>query len=70
MKHSIEVDGEDVSRAVRSATVYLDAGQPSEVTLDLALPVIEVLGAEAAIQVNDCARELLIKAGWTPPVEE
>lgn len=67
LRHAVEVDGVDVSKAITSATVWLNATEPASVSLEVSLPVLEILGAEAEVIVSGDARDLLIAAGWTPP---
>ena len=64
--HTVTVDGRDLSAAVATATVYLSGNAPAEATLEVSLPIIDVV-AQATVHVSDEARELLVAAGWTPP---
>lgn len=70
----VKLDGEDISKAIRSLSINAEAGQIPEVELQLAVFEIEVGGppelgmAETKIRIFDETVELLKRLGWTPPV--
>jgi hypothetical protein len=69
-RHSLIVDGVDLSHGVRSAELTLASGELPTLVLD---PVIVSLdGAEleqARVVVTDHAAAALVALGWTPPEE-
>jgi len=67
---SIEINGTDVSRAVRGLTLTMKVGRLPTVVLEV--PVLQGLSAEAGevdVRIPDETRELLLKLGWTAPEE-
>jgi hypothetical protein len=69
-KCSAEVDGHDISRAVRALRVEYHAGAVLPL-LELDLIVDEtVVDGEFLVVLRPGTREALIALGWTPPTEE
>lgn len=70
VRHSLIVDGIDLSKGVRSAELTLASGELPMLVVD---PIIMNLdGAElehARVVVTDQAAEALVALGWTPPEE-
>lgn len=70
-EQNVKLDGEDISKAVRSLSFKVTAGEVPEVSLQLAAFEIEADGgSEARIHVTEETVELLKRFGWHPPVEE
>lgn len=66
----IEVDGHDISTAVRGVDVRLRAGELPIVDLDLVVHEVQRLEmAEAEVVIDSDVRDALITLGWTPPKE-
>lgn len=66
----IEVDGHDISTAVRGVDVRMRAGELPIVDLDLMVYEVKRLDmAEAEVVIDSDVRDALIKLGWTPPKE-
>lgn len=64
----VELDGQDISNAVRGLYVDMRAGHVPQVTLDLVVIDVTELGAERAqVLIDPSTRELLRAAGWMPP---
>lgn len=64
----VTLDGEDISHLVRAISIDTAAGDPSSVTLELAVSEIET-AAETKIRIAAGTEDLLVRLGWTPPVE-
>jgi hypothetical protein len=68
MRHTLIVDGIDLSRGVRSARLTLATGELPTLVVD---PIIFNLdGADlgsARVLVSDQAAAALVALGWTPP---
>lgn len=66
----VELDGHDITDAIRGTAITMDAAGPPLVTLRL--NVVELDGIDskdAQVFITDDTREALIKLGWTPPGE-
>jgi hypothetical protein len=64
------LNGEEIQNAVQGLWIRGEPGQPFDV--ELSIPVFEFFrfeSVEADVHVEDSARDLLIKLGWTPPKE-
>lgn len=68
-KQIAELDGEDVSTAVRSVTFTADVNDVPQVTLELVVVEIDAHTDDARIHVGEESALLLKKLGWTPPEE-
>ena len=67
---TIELDGTDLSHAVRRIDVSAQPGNLTQVTLDLGVVEVQRLDAEKAdVLIPDDAKDALIALGWTPPQE-
>ena len=69
-RHTLIVDGIDLSRGVRAATLELASGELPTLTIDpiiFELDETEVQGAR--VLVTDHAAKALTALGWTPPEE-
>lgn len=65
---TVEVDGVDISHAVRGAQVSIEAGSLPTVTLDVRIFRVGELGLENSyIEVPDDVADLMKAIGWTPP---
>lgn len=72
---TVELDGTDIARSVRSVEFRADSMGDIETTLGLCVDEIEItqLGsAEAEVLVNlpDSVIDALIQLGWTPPAND
>lgn len=67
----VEVDGNDISKALRGLTVRLGAGHLPEVELDLSVIDVTDFGMpEVMVHIPEAVHDALVKLGWTPPPEE
>lgn len=63
---TVEIDGQDVSDAVRGFTLDGKAGHRHQLVLDLLVDVGEVSG-KAHVHIPPATAALLVDLGWTPP---
>jgi hypothetical protein len=65
----IELDGTDVSNAVKGLTLTMKPGQLPTAVLEI--PVVDLSSepGEANVHISDATRDLLVQIGWTPPTE-
>jgi hypothetical protein len=63
----IELDGQDISKYVRSVTVTATAGEFTKASLDLSPVAVRVQGKEIQTVVSSELEEILEALGWTPP---
>lgn len=65
----VKLDGEDISKQVRSLSITATAGQLPAVVLDLLVFEIDSEAEEGVseIQVTQGTADLLLRFGWTPP---
>lgn len=68
----VDLDGQDISRALRGVTIRCAANERPSVDLDLKLDAIEVTrlavrDPEILLSLSDDVRDALIALGWTPP---
>lgn len=63
------LDGEDISKQVRSISITADAGQLPAVVLELMVIEVDsdVPGSVPEIRVAQGTADLLQRFGWTPP---
>lgn len=67
----IEIDGVDISNAIRSFTLTHGYGQHPVLELELALIDVTTLDApEAEYLLTSATRDALLAMGWTPPAAE
>ena len=66
----VELDGEDISDAVRALSVEMDATSPAVVMIAPLVQDLSVELDEPQIYLSPAARHLLIKLGWVPPEPE
>lgn len=68
IRHTLIVDGVDLSRGLRGATLALNANELPTITVE---PIIfnldEVDLDEARVVVSEHAAAALVALGWTPP---
>lgn len=64
---TVELDGVDVSRAIRGVRIDATATELPQVTLDLAVFEIEVDAENSRVHVSDEAAALLVELGWQRP---
>lgn len=70
VRHSLIVDGIDLSKGVRSATLTLASGELP--TLEVDPVIVDLDGTDiehARVIVTDQAAKALVTLGWTPPEE-
>lgn len=63
---TIEIDGQDVSDAIRGFTLTSQVGNRHQLTLDLLIDTGEADG-EVQAHIPDATAALLRSLGWTPP---
>nr|WP_024067041.1 hypothetical protein [Streptomyces sp. F2]AHC28120.1 hypothetical protein pFP3.18c [Streptomyces sp. F2] len=63
---TVEVDGHDISPAVRGLTLSAKAGHLPRLVLDLLVFTGEIDG-EAQVHIPDDTAATLVALGWTPP---
>lgn len=63
---TINVDGVDITRAVRSITVESEPCRPPQLNLELTITEVEIDGGFHVV-IPDRLREALVALGWTPP---
>ena len=66
-RQGVELDGEDISNAVKSIDFTMDAARPADINLHLAVFEMEIDADESTVHIADATRDLLIWAGWRPP---
>lgn len=66
---TVELDGEDISRAVRSVGIDAEAGGLPAIRLELAVFELETAVGESEIHLAPGTEDLLKRLGWTPPEE-
>jgi hypothetical protein len=68
----IEIDGHDISKAVRRVTLDIPANaDPPELRIELAHVEYQPIDmTDAKVVITEPSREALIALGWTPPAEE
>lgn len=67
----VEVDGHDISKAVRSVIIELEAGNRPRVELDVAAFFVDVFELEdPRILISGDVSAALVRLGWTPPADE
>jgi hypothetical protein len=64
------LNGEEVQNAIQGLWIRGEPGQPFDVELNVAVfETFRFESDESDVHVDDKARDLLIKLGWTPPKE-
>lgn len=67
-KHTVVLNGIDLSRGLQGISLELLPGQPARVVLDpLVIELDEVGLDKPSVYVSDHAAKLLTALGWTPP---
>ena len=66
-KQGVELDGEDISRAIRGINFSMEAGHLASVQLDLLVVEMDADSENAHVWMPDETRDLLIWFGWRPP---
>jgi hypothetical protein len=66
----VELDGHDIARALVGMTVRLTGDPVASVTLDVIAEALPAELGEVKAYLPDATKELLVRLGWTPPVEE
>lgn len=64
----VKVDGVDISHSVRGLTLEASVNALPRVTLELSVIDATTVGGDCEILIASETRELLLRAGWTPPV--
>jgi hypothetical protein len=72
---SVEIDGVDLSHAVRGFGVVSDAGSIPKITLDLSVSEVEItsLGephGTILVNLSDAVVNMLLAFGWQPPADD
>lgn len=68
--HVVELDGVDISRVLIGLSLKVRAGDMPSVLLDVIAEEIPTELDEVRAYLPDATKELLVRLGWTPPVEE
>jgi len=67
----VEVNGHDISTALRGLSLELSVGNLPKVELDLCVvDVTDFAMTEVQLHIPDDVRDALVKLGWTPPPED
>lgn len=67
----VEVNGHDVSSAVRTVDLRFEAGNVPQVDLELAVvEVQEFASEEAELLIPSDVHDALVALGWTPPPDK
>lgn len=66
-KYFVELDGRDVSNALRGVSLDLEAGELPRVLLDVLVYDLTTNLEPENIEVPSYTAELLESIGWTPP---
>lgn len=66
----VELDGQDISRALRGVTLRLDTEHRPTAVLDIDVHDLDADTAETHIAIPEPTRALLTRLGWTPPAGE
>lgn len=69
LQQFVELDGEDISRLVRSVSFDVGVHEIPAVRLELAVFEFESVSGQTEIHIADGTADLLKKLGWTPPEE-
>lgn len=70
-RRAVHIDGEDYSDIVASVDMYVESGQPAEITIGLtanSIPTVRIEGAD--VHLEPVIVRLLVALGWTPPEHE
>ncbi|MER6942506.1 hypothetical protein ABT294_00660 [Nonomuraea sp. NPDC000554] len=66
--HQLHVDGQDLSRGVRSLQMSLDPGDAPRIELEMGIVEVEQMEFETPhLYISDATRDALVALGWTPP---
>ncbi|MFJ3037721.1 hypothetical protein [Streptomyces tendae] len=65
----VELDGHDISNALRGLSLNLDSSPVAEARLDVIAEDVST-HAEVLVCLPDATKDLLVRLGWTPPAEE
>lgn len=63
---TVELDGRDVSHAVRGFELTQEVGYRPQLTLDLVVDQV-VSSGRTVVLISEAVQELLVSFGWTPP---
>lgn len=66
-RYRCELDGVDLSKVVHSVRLTVEPGRPASAVVELLVYDVSTMGVEAVVYLPDATRELLLRAGWTPP---
>lgn len=64
----IELDGHEIQNAVAGFTLNANAGDATTMLVRLSAVALSYVGS-VDVKMPDSTRQLLVAAGWTPPVE-
>ncbi|WP_433520124.1 hypothetical protein ACQP2T_63330 (plasmid) [Nonomuraea sp. CA-143628] len=69
---NVDLDGHNLSPALRALTIHLEAGSLPKVEAELAIHEIDVTHLDVkdsgvVIFMSDAVQQALIDLGWTPP---
>jgi hypothetical protein len=65
----IVVDGRDMTNHVQALNVRTEVGKVDEVTLTLRATQLVNISGPAHLRLDPAVADLLVRHGWTPPVE-
>lgn len=63
----VELDGHNVSSALRGLDLYMRVGEITEARLDPVIIDLTEVETEVRVVLPDATRDLLLRMGWTPP---
>lgn len=66
----IEINGHDITTAVRRVTLAAEVGELTTLTLDLGATKGVVFDGKVNVHLDEAARYALLALGWTPPPGE
>ncbi|MCX4703874.1 hypothetical protein [Streptomyces sp. NBC_01373] len=66
----VELDGQDVAKALTGLSLRLDGGPVVTAVLDVVAEEIPNDLGEVRAWLPDATKDLLVRLGWTPPAEE
>lgn len=64
---TVELDGHAIQNALSGLTINANVGQPVTVVARLTPLALDYVG-RVDVKLSEPARQLLLAAGWTPPV--
>lgn len=69
MDQTVQLDGVDITHALRGVTLRLGVGSLPVAELDAAVYDVDTVAEGAVVHVPEATRAALVALGWTPPEE-